>query len=256
VPSDAAGGRPGSRRLRSVPVIAMLFACAMISCGRPGGMPSDESVEYTDGAAPLTTVALRFAPVLFLHPDEPYQVATVFVVFHPTKPLIAYHIFFEDDVFMAGRGKSLDHEVAWVEFDPVTLKVTDVFTLWHRTVLRTESCLMDAKASGQRSKIEVEWGQHGLLPFGWKSLVTARPRLELAMHYEVVRYINRLPKASSMKPAVSFKGSFNDYLVFTEKVDAADYIHERDIVKAEQSLEFLRSRLGTTFVPKKEWPNW
>jgi len=256
VSSNAAGPYAGSRKRRGPIACALLFAFTMISCSAPVGRSSPTHADYIDGAADLAAVALRYAPILFLHPDEPFHVVAVIAVYHPAKPLIAYHIFFDDDAFLAGRGKSVDHEIAWVEYDPVTLKVTDVFTLWHRTVLRTESCLMDAKASGQRAKIEVQWGQHGLLPFGWKSLVTARPRLELAMHYEVVRYINRLPKASSMKPAVSFNGSFNDYLAFTKKVDAVDYIHERDIVKAEHSLEFLRSRLGTTFLPKKEWPDW
>jgi hypothetical protein len=238
---------------RLVPIV---LAFAMLSCGSPGGRSSPARVDYIDGAADLTTVALRFAPVLYLNPDEPFRVVAVIAVHHPSKPLIAYHIFFEDDVFMAGRGKSLDHEIAWVEYDPVTLKIADVFTLWHRTVLRTESCLMDAKASGQRPKIEIEWGQHGPLPSGWRSLVAARPRLELAMHYKVVRYINRLPKASPRKPAVSFRGSYTDFLTFTGKVDAADYLSERSVFKAEHSQEFLSSRLGVTFLPKKEWPDW
>jgi hypothetical protein len=241
---------------RGVRAIVALFACATISCGRPAGESFNARADYIDGAADHHTLALRFAPILSMHSNEPYHVVAVIAVFHPSKPLIAYHIFFEDDAFMAGRGKAFDHELVWVEYDPVTLKITDARTLWHRTVLRTESCLMDAKASGQRPNIDIQWGQHGPLPSGWRSLVTARPRIELAMHYRVARYINRLPKASATKPAVSFSGSYKDYLTFTEKVDAADYIHAEDVVTAEHSLEFLRARLGMTFLPKKEWPDW
>ncbi len=228
----------------------------MLSCASPGGRSFPARIDYIDGTADLATVALRFAPILLLNPDEPFRIVAVFGVHHPWKPLIAYHIFFEDDVFMAGRGKSLDHEIAWVEYDPVTLKTADVFTLWHRTVLRTESCPMDAKASGQRPIIEIEWGQHGPLPSGWRSIGAARPRLELAMHYEVVRYINRLPKASSRKPAFSFRGSYADYLTFTKKVDTAGYLSGRNVAKAEHSQKILGSYLEATFLPKKEWPDW
>jgi len=245
-----------SRKRLSAIALVPLLAFVLISCCGPAQRGVTACAECTDGDVDPSVLARRFAPVLSLHPGEPFHVIAVIPVLHPSRPLIAYHIFFDDDMFFAGRGKSADHEIAWVEYDPVTLKVADVFTLWHRTVLRTDSCVIDARLSGQRPKIDVQWGQHGLLPSGWHVLATARPRLELAMHYRVAKIINRLPRVSTRKPAVSFRGSYADYLTFTKEVRTADYIIEQDMVKAEHSLDFLRSRLGMTFLPKKEWPDW
>jgi len=249
--------RPAAPRARRRAfVAAVLLSCAAVSCGGQADLSSRSRSACVDGGVDRHTLAIRFAPVLMLHADEPYRVVSVFAVFHPSKPLVAYHVFFEDDVLLAGRGKSLDHEIAWVEYDPVTLKATDVFTLWHRTVLRTDACLMDAKASGQRPRLDVQWGQHGLLPHGWKNLVTARPRLELATHYELARYLNRLPKASARDRAVSFRGSYGDYVTFDVRVDAADYIRADCVIEAPRSREYLNARLGETFLLKKEWPDW
>ncbi len=252
---NAAWAGDCSKRGRAPFVLALLFAFAAVSCGAPAGRSSRVSAAYVDGSIDLHTLALRFAPVLSLQPDEPYSVAAVVAVFHPSRPIIAYHIFF-DDAFLDESGASLDHEISWVEYDPVTLKVADVFTLWHQSVLRTDRCLEDAKASGQRPSIDVQWGQHGLLPSGWRSLMTARPRLELATHYEAARHIDRLSNASATKRAVSFRGSYDDYLTFTVKVRTADYIQEENVTSVEHSLEFLKSLLKADFPPRKEWPDW
>ncbi len=37
------------------------------------------------------------------------------------------------------------------------------------------------------------------------------------MHYELARYLNRLPKASARDTAVSFGGSYDDYVTFDVK---------------------------------------
>jgi hypothetical protein len=237
-------------------VTVPLLALAALSCARPPGTPLPAPAVHPGDPARLHALSLRFAPVLFLHPEEPYQVISVLAVFHPSKPLIAYHIFFEDDAFLAGRGKRLDHEIAWVEYDPVTLKVTDVFTLWHRTVLETESRLQEAKVEDQRPRLDVQWGQHGLLPPDWRTLVTIRPKLELWFHYQLMRLVNRLPKISTVTPSVRFRGSYAGYLVFTREVPTATYIRKEDVVVAEYPLEYIRSRVGQSFLPKKEWPDW
>jgi hypothetical protein len=55
----------------------------------------------------------RFAPILYLNPAEPFGILTIIPVFHPSLPLIAYHVFFEEDALLAGRGKSSDHEIVY-----------------------------------------------------------------------------------------------------------------------------------------------
>ena len=223
------------------------------SCARP---PKSASLvpTYTDAPRHLHLIAVRFAPILQLNPSEPCSLLTVVAVLHPTKPLIAYHVFFDDDVMLSGRGKLADHEIVWVEYDPVSMKIADVQTLWHRTILRTDACLLDAKRGDQRPKIDVQWGQHGMLPLGWQSLEQVRPKLEMPAHFELVRFINRVPKLSPRRPAVTFGGSYAQYATFDRVVDSALYIHEGDEIVAEDPLPFLRSRLATTFTPKKDWP--
>jgi hypothetical protein len=254
--SHRAHSRAAREKSALVHALILISTIATISCQGPMTSSLRRPPDYIDGAAGLSALAIRFAPILYVHPEEPYHIMGVIAVLHPARPLIAYHVFFDDDAFLAGRGKSLDHEIVWIEYDPVTLKVTDVLTLWHRTVLRSGLPLMETTTPDGRARIDVQWGQHGMLPFGWKELVTARPRLELRMHYELVHNVNRVPKASATKPIVFFGGSFDEYIEFSVPIDAADYIHEPDVVRVEHSLEHIISRTGKTLILKKEWPDW
>jgi hypothetical protein len=212
--------------------------------------------EYSERGFSYHELAMWFAPDLYLNASEPFGLVAVVPVFHPSKPLIAYHMFFDDDAMLAGRGKELDHEILWVEYDPITFKVADVLTLWHRTVLRTEVCASDARLRGQHARVCVQWGQHGLLPFGWETLLTARPKLELRIHHELARYINRIPKASRERPPVVFKESYEAYTTFSEEVHTSAYVETTTVVVAENSDEDLRSRMPLSIFLKKQWPDW
>jgi hypothetical protein len=244
------------RRLAAAPAAVLLtLALGSAGCGVGTGHPAGLA-EYSEQVVPPHVLALWFAPDLYLNPSEPFELVAVVPVLHPSKSLVAYHMFFEDDALLAGRGKELDHEVIWVEYDAVTLKVADVMTLWHRTVLRTDVCASDARIRGQHPRICVQWGQHGMLPFGWERLISARPRLELLLHYEFASYINRIPKASRTKPKVVFSGSYDAYVTFTRQVDTSGYIAEAGVVVAEYCDEELQSRIDGSFMLKKQWPDW
>jgi hypothetical protein len=193
---------------------------------------------------------------LFLNDQEPYELKTVIPVFHPSRPLIAYHFFFEDDAVYSGEGKTMDHELAWVQYDPVTLKVMDVHTFWHRTILRTEECVMEAKQSGQRPRIDVQWGQHGLLPDGWHGLNTVRPRLELVLHYSLVAGLESSSIEEASGGDVAFHGSYEAYTTFARYVDAATFIQEENIIISENPADDIGSRVGCSYAEKKEWPYW
>jgi len=234
---------------------ALLVVAGLASCSR--GPRPDLGVEHSDLDVRQhpRLAALHFAPRLHLNRTEPSRLLAVMAVLHPGKPLIAYHIFFDDDILLSGRGKQADHEIVWVEYDPVTWKIAGVAALWHRTILRTQSCLLDAKAGDQRPQIEVQWGQHGMLPLGWQSIKQARPRLELMAHYEIARYLNRLPKASPNEPAVTFDGSYADYLTFEKALDTTDYIEESGVCVTEDPHGFLTERIASSFTQKKNWPD-
>jgi len=240
---------------RDVILIAAAFA-SLASCGGEGIHRIPAATHYADGYTDLDLISSLFAPRLYLNQSEPCKIIAVIPIFHPSRPLVAYHVFFDDDIILAGRGKFADHEIIWAEYDRVTMKIVDVLTLWHRTVIRTDACVMDARASGQHPKISVQWGQHGMLPLGWESLRVARPNLEIMMHYELARFVNRIPKASPKRPPVSFRGSYSDYIKFTEAVDAADYMKPGEAAAMERSAEYLRALVGKTFSIKKEWPDW
>jgi hypothetical protein len=231
-------------------VLIMALGCG----GRPGRV--EFCLEDSQAGMDFSALALWFAPILYLNPDEPAEILGVIPVFHPSRTVVAYHVFLDDDTMLAGRGKELDHEVIWVEYDPVTLKVSDVLTLWHRTVLRTDACVLDAQLPGQRPRVCVQWGQHGMLPFGWQGLLTGRPRLELLVHYGLARYINRVPMASPTEPAIVFEGSYEDYVTFTRPVDTLEYVKKQDVVVAEYCDQELHSRFDKSFSMKKQWPDW
>jgi len=193
---------------------------------------------------------------LYLQADEPYEIEAVIPVFHPVQPVIAYHIFFEDDALYSKKDGGLDHELVWVRYDPVTLKVIDVVTFWHRTTLRTADCLMEARSNRQRPRIEVQWGQHGMLPWGWKHLYTVRPRLELALHYSLVARARRSGEEKTGGGSPLFRGSYEQYLQFTEYLDVSLYFREEHVIIAEHPAGKINTLITGAYAEKKEWPHW
>jgi len=243
---------------RVLSVTLLMVTMSFFSCGTAETKFSHSTIEHRDGDVNLYrhSLALRFAPRLHLHPDEPFEIIGIIPVFHPEKPIIAYHFFFEDDAILAGRGTEVDHEILWVEYDPVTLKVSDVVTYWHRTVLKTDTCVINAKASQQRPSVCIQWGQHGILPLGWETLTTARPSLELRLHYSASKTISRIRGVQKVDSVVTFRGSYREYLQFTKKVDSAYYVKKEKIIVTEYPEEELRLRFKQTFDMKKEWHWW
>ena len=150
----------------------------------------------------------------------------------------------------------MDHELVWVQYDPVTLKVMDVFTFWHRTVLRTDECIMEAKNNGQRPRIDVQWGQHGMLPGGWSNLQTARPRLELVLHYSLVALMEEMSARDAGADRILFDGSYEAYVRFTKYVDTSTYIREDNIIMMEHPADEISLRIEGSYAEKKEWPHW
>jgi hypothetical protein len=224
----------------------LIASCA----GTPERVP-----DFIDGSLDPSVLALRFAPRLYLHEDEPYGLEAVVPVLHPSKPIVAYHIFFESEGLLV-IGDKLDHEIVWVEFDPVTLKVMDIATYWHRTILRTNECVLDARRSGQRPRVDVQWGQHGMLPFGWRRLRTARPRVELVMYYGLMHRIHPSGRDGTARRVHGFSGSYDEYLRFGTLIDTARYIENEDVIVAERPTKALQSCITGTFAEKKEWPDW
>jgi len=225
----------------------------MLSCSKVGNTDTP-SIIFDYNYEDFNTLAMRFAPKLYLNADEPRTLLYIIPVHHPERPLIAYHIIFDDDALFSGRGKAYDHEVLWVEYDPISYNVVDVPTLWHRTVIRTDSCLLDAKSSDQRPRVMVEWGLHGLLPLGWKKLSILRVNAEIRLHWFLAQNVSKVPGVQKNK--VSFKGTFEEFITFNDYVDTREFIKSQNVIIAEYSYEELKIQIDDSFAIKKEWPDW
>ncbi|GAH94630.1 unnamed protein product [marine sediment metagenome] len=112
----------------------------------------------------------KYTPRLFTNPKEFFKLKDLVVVIHPEKPVIAYNLFWEDDIDYPGDNDPSDHEVAWIEFNKNKGEVTGVYTYFHKAILSTEEAVKDANLHNQRARINVEWGGHGSLPLRWEKL--------------------------------------------------------------------------------------
>ena len=67
---------------------------------------------------------MLFAPRLVLVRGEFFPLKDIAAILHPEKPIIAYHLFWEDDLGFPSDNDPCDHEVVWIEYDPASLRVT------------------------------------------------------------------------------------------------------------------------------------
>jgi hypothetical protein len=148
---------------REVRISLLIGLAALAGCGphahippRPLSVPG--ALAPDDSAAIL---AKRLAPLLYLQPDETFPLSRVVAVAHPTRPIIAYHLLWRDDVHGAWLPFTIptDEEVVWVGYDS-TKAPTDIWTFWHGRILHA-----DWRGLG-RPEIDVQWGKHGSLPRG------------------------------------------------------------------------------------------
>lgn len=121
------------------------------------------------GASQRTLVE-RLAPRVFVTQTEPFRLLDVAAIVHPDRPLIAYHLFWEDDIDYPDDNDPCDHEVVWVRYRPDG-SIAQFWTDFHgRPLDGGEPALKDAFAHGMRPAVLIQWGKHGPMPAGWKSL--------------------------------------------------------------------------------------
>lgn len=143
--------------------LALGAAPSLQGCGPHARIPElpahvPGAVDSTDPGAFL---ARTLAPVLYVQRDEWFRLSRVVAVLHPTRPIIAYHLLWRDDVNGAWIPftKPTDEEVVWVGYDS-TRAPTDLWTYWHGTILHA-----DWRGHGTVA-VDVQWGKHGSLPHG------------------------------------------------------------------------------------------
>lgn len=211
-------------------------------------------------------LADRYAPRLFVNPKEFFKLKDLVAVIHPKKPIIAYNLFWEDDIDYPGDNDPSDHEVVWVEFNKKKGEVTGVYTYFHKAILSTEEAVKDANLHHQRARINVQWGEHGSLPLGWEKLyleaifekIVKRIKIKnMAKRYQELNKSIKNPYHPLAKDwPKKFTGNYKDFITFTKYIEIRRFLTKKKMVITSKWPNAVINRyfLSYNYFPKKQWP--
>lgn len=224
-----------------------------------------------------TALARRFLPRLFTIASEPFRLQDFTVILHPSRRLIAYHLFWEDDIDFPEDNDPCDHEVLWVEYaeDHKTLRA--ISTYFHGRILRgSAEAIQEAKDNSGRPRINVQWGKHGSLPLGWEKLpIVADQGDSEKKFYPLGRPITLLDYNRGTYEKLSkegrrfpehplgrdwprkFVGSWQDFTSFSVLVEPAELLSSKRLIRVSRwnSATINQYLLRYNFRPKTEWPD-
>jgi hypothetical protein len=230
------------------PVFALLLIVLSSGCGPRAHIPLRpidlrSALPMTDGGAML---ARSLAPVLYLQRDERFPLSRVVAVVHPTKPIIAYHLLWRDDVNGSWIPFTVptDQEVVWVGYDGSGAP-TDVWTYWHGTILHTH---------WPRSQvaIDVQWGKHGSLPRGIVESSLPSPK-KLNFFFAATRFLvpDQLLGRANRNGPVIFPHSYKRYRDFSKVMTLSDRLDV--ITRTDDPDDVLQAVFGK-YSHKPPWP--
>ena len=226
----------------------------------------------------------RFAPRLYTTPTEFFGLRDAAAIVHPDRRLIAYHLFWDDDIDFPEDNDPSDHEVIWVAYGPGGKDIEQVYAYFHGRILAgTAETLKDARANGGRPRVQVQWGKHGSIPFGSEQQlirvviddVPANQRGSLAKGDAAARgvtvaQINELTfrklstegarlrdhgLARRMKWPVKFEGTSKDYHDYSKLVDPIAWFRAgMGRVSRWNNATISQHFLSYNFRAKLEWP--
>ena len=188
---------------------------------------------------------------------EYFPLKDIVAIIHPDKPVIAYHLFWDDDIDFPADNEPADHEIVWVEYDPVSKAVVQISTYLHSYIAHGENAPAEANAHDGRPWIGVEWGKHGSLPWGapdgaegagkvlmhnWKELHTKGRQ----------RQDHPLARGWPLK----FEGDFAAYKNFSVPLDPRPQLQEKKLILVSRwpNAAINQYCLRYNFAPKTEWP--
>jgi hypothetical protein len=209
---------------------------------RPANLPG--ALSPTDSGAVL---ARRLAPVLYLQRDETFPLERVVAVLHPTKPLIAYHLLWRDDVHGSWIPFTVptDEEVLWVGYD-ATYTPTDVWTYWHGRILH-------AAWPQAQVRIDVQWGKHGSLP---RNVIQSDlPKLRTLNFFYAMTIFGEpdiLLGDLTRKGPLCFCHGYRRYRKFTKPLALTDKLDA--VARTEDPTSILREVFGSKYSNKHQWP--
>ncbi|MDB4906977.1 MAG: hypothetical protein JWO05_1761 [Gemmatimonadetes bacterium] len=187
------------------------------------------------------------APVLYLQRDEWFPLERVVAVVHPTRPIIAYHLLWKDDVTGSWIPFTVptDEEVVWVGYDPATQAATDLWTYWHGKILHS-------RASGP-PEFNIQWGKHGSLPRG--AIESDLPPLRTLNSFWAFTYLG-IPDAllgRLTRPGpICFCHGYARYRDFSRPLALRDRLDLT--VRATDARESLAAVFGRPYSKKIPWP--
>jgi hypothetical protein len=214
----------------------------------------------------------RFAPRLYVTPTEFFPLKDFAVILHPSNRLIAYHLFWEDDIDFPEDNDPCDHELIWVEYaeDRQTLK--RLWTYFHGQILDGgREAVEEARQHAMRPRINVQWGKHGSMPVSWENLKVRRDAnaegaepISLKLYNEetfgkLSSAGRRLPNhliAVRGKWPVKFTGDWSAFTNFSKLVEPLRLLEQRRmaLVSSWNSAAINQHFLSYNFRPKTEWP--
>ena len=237
-------------RVYAAAVAIVGFATLATGCGphahipqRP--VPVPDAVAAADGQARL---ARALAPVLYLQRDEWFPLARVVAVVHPTRPIIAYHLLWRDDVHGAWIPFTIptDEEVVWVEHDGHG-KATMLSSYWHGKILH------HAVAAGDSSAFDVQWGKHGSIPRGMGLGELPGIRTMNAFYALTIFGLPDIWLSNSQRKGPwCFCHGFKRYREFTRQMALADRLDA--IVVTDAPGPALKAVFGDKYSEKQLWP--
>jgi hypothetical protein len=192
-------------------------------------------------------LARTLAPVLYIQRDEWFPLERVVAVVHPSRPVIAYHLLWKDDVNGSWIPFTVptDEEIVWVGYDS-THAPTEVWTYWHGKLLHT---------NWPRSQvgIDVQWGKHGSLPRG--IIESDLPRTRTLNSFYAFTWLGLpdiwLGRLTRPGPMCFCKG-YNRYRDYSRQLPLAERIDV--VVKAEDAKQTLEAVFGRPYSKKIAWP--
>ncbi|MEW5979201.1 MAG: hypothetical protein AB1898_25685 [Acidobacteriota bacterium] len=222
-------------------------------------------------------MAFRFAPRLFLTANEPFELKDFVAILHPTRNLIAYHLFWDDDIDFPDDNDPCDHEIVWVEYDPDKSSLTGIITYFHGRLLRSDPvAVAEALANQGRPRVLVQWGKHGSMPFGWEQLrIVADSSDSESSYYPVGRSISLLRYLEGTCRKLQqdgrrmqehplgrswprkFDGTCQEFSSFPVELDPTPLLQARQMIKVSRwnSATINQHFLRYNFRPKSEWPD-
>jgi hypothetical protein len=207
---------------------------------------------HVSGALPETdssaALARRLAPLLYLQRDEWFPLERAVAVVHPTRPIIAYHLLWKDDVHGAWIPRTIptDEEIVWIGYDAAGAP-TEMWTFWHGKILHADWRERGAPA------VDVQWGKHGLLPHGLIESDLPPFRTHNAFFAYAILGLPDILLGRVTRPGPSgFFHSYGRYRDFSRVMPLAPALDV--VIRTDRPERALLAVFGRPYSSKVEWP--